>query len=539
MNMVPRAKKEKFSGRTIPFSRILTFKADNYSDKIEKLIKYLIPGSVSGYSKEGIIDISFSEELKKEEYILNVKDGKIEIKYFDYSGIRNGLASLSNIVSGEFEIPECEIYDYPLCDYRGILIDMGRGVEDIKRFKEDLILCAKAKLNVLHYHFYDALGSGIKLESFPESMCFDNAYSLEEVKELIEFCDVLGLEIIPEFDIPAHAFSLLRAFPQLKCDTDNENQTDWVACAGTEELYEIYDRVIAEIAKIFPGKFFHVGGDEIEFADKPELGRLCHWNECKKCRAYMEKNNIKDRQDLWYNVLSRVYDMIKKHNKTMVMWSDQLDCNRPIPVPKDVVMQFWRVAGEGRGPFENCSMNAQLRAGFKVINSYFPETYVDMEQYMNPEKLKNWYWDKSPESDEDVKENIIGTEMCAWEYGNHTRYSHYAYSLPSAIILMGDKFWNKDSLNLSEEYEKLVTRTVIGIDTPAGLNVYKCIGDILPPRSDDKIYKDKITCSKEEIYKTVETLKKIKSTYALSYANCITEGMALEGETEKVESLDI
>ena len=184
-------------------------------------------------------------------------------------------------------------------------------------------------------------------------------------------------------------------------------------------------------------------------------------------------------------------------------------------------------------------MNAQLKAGYKVINSHYPNTYVDIEQYINSEKLKNWSPFNEPESDEEYKESIIGSELSVWEYGNHSKYSHYFWSLPSAIVLMGDKLWNGDSLPYSEEYSRSLTRTVLGQSTPEGFNVYPCFGDIIPPRSDERIYKDKITIGKEEINNTLSILLSMKGNFrADSYYEAITKGINQNGEFEVNESLE-
>lgn len=539
MNMVPRAKKEKYFDNTMRINRDLKFSSCKYEEKIKNLIEILFPGTEAQCAEDGILNILFVSELNSEDYILDIALDRITITVSDYMGVRNSIASLSNLANENFEFPICHIIDGPSSKHRGIMIDLARGVEKIEKLKEDIILCAKAKLNYIHLHFFDSQGSAIKIKSFPKSAYVDNAYTVCQVKELVEFCDILGIDVIPEFDLPAHSRKLIGAYPELACDTDNPNQTPWIVCAGEEKLIGFYERVISELTEIFKSKYFHIGGDEIEFRDRPEINQLCHWDECRKCQAYMKKHNITNRQDLFYDVILRVYKTVKDAGKTMIMWSDQLDCNRDIPLPRDIIMQFWRVAGKGRGPWENCSMNAQLKAGFKVINSYFRETYVDLECYVNSEKLKNWDFYISPESDEDVRENIIGSEMCAWEYGNHLRYPHYAYSLPSAIVLMGDKLWNRDSLPYSDRYEELVTRTIMGIESPKGLNIFKCIGDILPPRTDERIYKEKVKCSEDEINSVLETLMDMKNNIrADAYYACIKEGMEMNGPVNIVESIE-
>ena len=536
--VLPRVKKEviKDGGCRLPSS--FGFKTDEHRDKISCLFPAFIEGITISEKESDFVKFIKNSSFKSEEYLVKISD-KIEVYYKDYIGIRNALSLIANMINKDLTLPCGEFYDYPVFPYRGVMFDLARGVRDINILKEDILLCAKAKMNYIHLHFFDFPGSAIKIKSFPKEAYLPGAYSVDEVKALIEYCDMLALEVIPEFDLPAHSGKMIECFPEIACITDNPNQTKWTACAGSEKLFEIYDEIISELAGIFNSRYFHIGGDEIEFADRPELQRLCHWDECKRCRAYMEKNNINSRQELWYDLLIKVYHIVKKNGKTMIMWSDQLDCAREIPIPRDVIMQFWRVAGEGRGPHRDCSMNAQLKAGYKIINSHFPDTYVDLEQYINSDKLKNWSPLESPESDGEYKENITGSELCAWEYGNRLKYSHYDWSLPSAIVLMGDKLWNGDSLPYSEEYSRSLTRTVLGQSTPEGFDIYPCFGDIIPPRTDERIYKDKITIKKEEMDKALSILLSMKGNFrADSYYDAITKGISRSEEFEVNESLE-
>ena len=50
---------------------------------------------------------------------------------------------------------KCEIVDYPCNSYRGVLIDIARGIKPFDTLKADLVTCAKAKYNVIQFHLND------------------------------------------------------------------------------------------------------------------------------------------------------------------------------------------------------------------------------------------------------------------------------------------------------------------------------------------------------------------------------------------------
>jgi len=493
-------------------SKISVCVTREYSKKSCELLKLFLP-QFNFYSQEenAIITANKHPYVKKnsEEYSLSVKNGKIHIEYYNYIGLRNAFSTLSLLIyfkDNLFFINDTEIEDYPSLEHRGVMLDLARGVKDFDQLIDDIILIAKSRMNYLHLHLADGGGVCFELDSLPKECRITNAYTKKQIKTLISLSETLGLEIIPEYDLPAHSNRLLEVFEELKCDTNIPGpHSTHAACSGTPKLYEIYEAIIKEIASLFPGKYLHIGGDELDFADVPHLMALCYWDSCSKCKALREKHNLFDRQEQYYYVINRVHKMVKSTGKTMIMWSDQIDCTRPRNLPIDIIMQFWRVAGEGRGPHEGCSMNGQLKMGYTIINSYYPQAYGDEEEYMSSQKLQNWQCFTDPECDKEYINQIIGSEVCLWNYGDRSeKFSHYAYSLPSAILLMADKLWNNDIVTYDRDFSTALTRTLLGACTPIGLDVFGAIGDILPPRTTSKIYLDKVTLTKDEIRNIVD-----------------------------------
>ena len=94
----------------------------------------------------------------------------------------------------------------------------------------------------------------------------------------------------------------------------------------------------------------------------------------------------------------------------MMMWSDHIDCVRPVGMSTDILMQFWRIAFPGRGPYDGCSFDEQLNMGYTLVNSFYPETYIDEETYMNDEKIRTWRWDRLPTCSEGNRKQILGGE---------------------------------------------------------------------------------------------------------------------------------
>ncbi len=543
--MIPRVKSEIQGNATTAIPLALTLSAGEYGEKAAKALAYFLPYCTVTAAEQGVIT-AVKTDLESEAYRLTAKDGKITVEYGDYLGLRNALATLSLAVRVEGEtliLPDTEIEDAPACSYRGVMLDPARGNPPFEDFCNVLIHAAKCKMNMFHFHLVEHKLLSVEMDSLPREYLYEGYYTKAQVKELNELCDILGLEIIPEFDMPAHATKLIEFFPELACDPPEDTpQSTWAICTGTEETYALYEKVIDEVLEMFPnGRNFHMGGDELEFAGMVHKrpNSLCHWTVCSKCKAFREKHGLRDRTEQYYYFANYINDLVKKRGRRLMMWSDHVDCTRPVGMSTDILMQFWRIAAPGRGPYDGCSFDGQLNMGYQAINSYYPETYTDEEAYINDEKIRTWRWDERPKCSEENKKNVLGGELCAWNYGDvNPKFIFHDRTLPTSIALMGDKLWNGDTLPYGEEYDLALNRTLFGANTPEGLNIFPCMGSRIPPRTEAWSYPDKVTCSDDEILATMAKLSEDRyrsgdAFRAKIYRKCLM--YTLKNRKEEVE----
>jgi hypothetical protein len=79
---------------------------------------------------------------------------------------------------------------------------------------------------------------------------------------------------------------------------------------------------------------------------------------------------------------------------------------------------------------------------------------------------------------------VIGGEACAWELGNYQEYPFYRYTLPPAIALVGDKLWGLGEREHNDDFKEALSEFVFG--SSAYVDVFKCVGDLIPPRSNER-----------------------------------------------------
>ena len=459
------------------------------------------------------IEFVYSNEFEvKEAYRIEFSEEKVVLTYGDELGARNAVISLAGLIERDdigFFIPACHVSDYPDGDYRGILIDLAREYIPLEKIKTIIVQMAKAKYNKLHLHLHDSEHYSIQSDAYPElNETTIQQYTKSQLKEVVEYAQLFSLDIIPEIEMPAHGLFITEKLNKLKCKTHHVPPSNWAMCVGNEKTYDILANLIKEVSEIFPGEYIHIGADELEFCDVYQEDRLWPtWDDCEVCKELSQRENLEGKREQFYYFIRRIHGIVTGLGKKMMMWNDGIDISRSPNIPRDILIQYWRVAAEGRGPVQGCSMQRFLEEGFHVVNSDYPETYLDL--YMEEENIHSWNPKARPETSDEVKHKIIGGEMCAWGPNDH-----YTYTLPSAIHIFGDKLWDYTDIKPTMEYSQAITKAVLGLNIPFQFDVFEALGGILLPRTKEGLEQAYTDLISEKLEHTIKILQALIDQHA-------------------------
>ena len=493
--ILPRVKEIKCSGGR--FSRQITLeKCAEMPENAKFWLEKLCPQTEIFENSDATLFFEHSSVMAAGEYRLSVTEERILVTYGDDEGARCAIATLSFLIH-EDGIECAEIYDRPDNAFRACLIDLARGYVEMPELLEHIARMAKLKYNVLHLHLMDRQSYALESDVVPNPDGH-RLYSKDDMRELVVFATRLGLEVIPEIEFPAHAVNQIKAIPSLACELvdkraaiervcrvteprklefiDRERAVSaWAVCLGNENTYEIYERIIAELCEIFPGKYFHTGGDEFEFA---RFAAHPHWDNCKRCRERMEALGTDNTRALYYYGLRRLYDILAKRGKRMAIWNDQLDVWNEIDIPKDVLVYFWRydLITKEKGVFK-----ALLDQGFECVNAHYKYTYFDEQDHMQDSKIGKWNTHTENLGEPAVEGNIFGGILSAWSLGDKI-YPHNRYVFPPAAVLFSDRVWNNEPCEYDATYRRAVYAAVSG-DNDSEIDPYGFFNEILPPRN--------------------------------------------------------
>ena len=479
--LLPQVKQyTKASGLCTP-PRMVTYRchgtlANVGGNALARLLEEAVPTAQDAFVE---FDTDDTLEARDEIYCVTVLPNRIKVGFRDARGAVNGAATVALLLR-KHTLPCGEIVDYPDASYRSFLMDLARGVPTKEDIFSTIRLMALAKYNRLHLHLIDHFGPCYVSDAVPEYkfLCSSGPCSKELLREIVATCQAFAIEIIPELEVPAHARALCMAYPAFKCIS--EDHFGWAICPGNDDVWPFFDKLVGELVELFPkSEYIHIGTDELEFDDLgPEYH--CHWDTCPRCAALRAREGLADKRAEFYYVVEKMHEIVQSHGKKMMMWNDQIDISRDVPLSRDILIQFWRIAAPGRGPVEGCTMEKFLEQGFRVVNSHYPYAYTDQNHYLSPEKMKTWSYRKAPDQSTLQTDRLLGGECCAWMMGDYESYPFLGYVIPPVLAIFGDKLWDTRDREHTEEYRQTLAEYLFG--NAEYTCIFDVIGDLIPPR---------------------------------------------------------
>jgi hexosaminidase len=333
-----------------------------------------------------------------ESYQLTVADSGAQLSAPTTLGALHGLQTFLQLVTitpTGFSAPAVTIKDQPRFPWRGTLIDVSRHFIPIDVLKRNLDGMAAVKMNVLHWHLSDDQGFRAESRVFPKltGMGSDNMfYTQEQIRDLIQYAHERGIRVVPEFDMPGHSRSWVIGYPELASGPSpfTLEDGDPILDPTREETYKFLEKFIAEMAKLFPDAYFHIGGDEVD-------GK--QWDANPKIQEFIHAHGMKNNQDLQAYFNQRLEKILTKNHKTMVGWDEILHPD----LPKTIVVQSWR--GQK-------SLATAAQQGYRGLLSY--GYYLDLmwptARHYAVDPMSGAAAALTPEQ----KNLVLGGESCQW-----------------------------------------------------------------------------------------------------------------------------
>ncbi|MEE0885085.1 MAG: family 20 glycosylhydrolase [Faecalimonas sp.] len=438
---------------------------EKFSNAIDSFVIYAerIYGIAITKEEDAPMQVIYEAELASEEYRLVVNEEGVVIYASDSVGANHAFATvlqIMNVSAEQILLPTIIVEDAPDCIYRGMMIDLARNWHTFPYLLSYVDMCYFYKMSVLQLHFTDDQSYTLPSKIFPKLSTLGRFYTQEQIKELVEYANARGVELMPEIDVPGHCISFGEAYGDLF-------GTKGVICQH-EDSMEAMRELFRELCDMFPySKYIHIGGDEAYAMDE--------WTKCPQCCEYAKSVGIdSDMEDkrmlaelLYAHFISETAEVIFEKGKQPIVWEGfAKDVNNK--VSKDIWVMSW----------ENLYQLTSdlLEAGFKVINcSWIPTYVVTPLQMWSPKEVFDWSvysWRakaiKSPIHETGYESpktsQILGGQLLAWgdhistkcpsvEEGVYEERDRMLERLP----MTAENTWNIEKVTDYASFEKTIT----------------------------------------------------------------------------------
>ncbi|KAK6188319.1 hypothetical protein SNE40_004517 [Patella caerulea] len=351
-------------------------------------------------------------------------------------GAMRGLETFSQMIyqgdMGRLIVNESEVTDKPRFGYRGILIDTSNHFISVPILLQNLDAMELNKFNVFHWHIVDDISFPYQSEQFPNLSDkgaynkYTHVYSKTDVMQVIEYGRLRGIRVIVEFDTPGHTLSWGKGQPDLltKCYTgDKPNGQFGPINPILQSAYTFLDSLFAEIGRLFPDDYIHIGGNDVNFS--------C-WESNPEIKEFMKQMNytaLQLEQYYFQKVLNIVRDLYRKN----IVWQDVYDNG---VLSAGTIYQVWKSDWQS-------TIATLTAAAYETILSscWFLDNISNSNEWIKYYQCEPYDFKGSMED----KQRVKGGEAILWStYVDDTNLMTKIWPGASAV---GERLWSDISVN--------------------------------------------------------------------------------------------
>ena len=412
-----------------------------------------------------------SADLDESYTLLSGPDG-VTITSASYKGIIHGISTLRQLLpyqiecksllrGVEWKVPAVKVEDKPSYEWRGLMLDPVRHFYSIEETKNLLDLMALYKFSKFHWHLIDSQAWRIEIKKYPlltskgawrdpaneyiDKACEQSAidgrnpsmklpkehmreidgkvmyggyYSQDDIREIVEYAAVRGIDVVPEIDMPGHNWMATQCYPWLSCGHDGTDPL----CLGSDEVIQFAKDVFKEVFELFPYGYAEIGGDEVS---------RIKWQNCPLCQERIRKENLGGLEELqsWFTKEMEKY--FNANGRRLIGWDEILEGG----VSPTAIVNWWQ-------GYHADVVQRSTAGGNEVICC--PTTYCYFDYPQNNETMRTLY--EGAVVPEDLSEEqhklVKGMQGNIWgEFIPSEARMHYM-AFPRAIAL-AEKAWTE------------------------------------------------------------------------------------------------
>jgi hexosaminidase len=481
------------AGNAGQVSLVSSYLQKKLSTATGRVVKVNGPGTLAAIKL--IINSKTDPELGKEGYHLVVGKKGVLISANEAAGLFYGVQTFLQLLPKEIESPVAvsavhwvapcaDIKDYPRFGWRGLMLDVSRHFftkDEVKQYIDQMV---RYKYNLLHMHLTDDEGWRVEIKSLPrlttvgaynvkkvgefgnfsapgpdEPRNYGGFYTQADIKELVQYGKDRFLNIMPEIDVPGHSLAAIVAYPELSCTAGADKYqvrsgehmmnfekggltalVDNTLNPSSEKTYAFLDKVVTEVAQLFPFGYIHMGGDECA---------KNFWAQSDSVKMLMQKEGLKTMEEVQSYFEKRVEKIVESKGKKFMGWDEIIEGGLG---PKAAVMSWRGIQG---------GITA-AKLGHEVVMSPTTYAYLDymqsdrvMEPHVYATLRLNKSYEFEPVPDSVDSKLILGGQANLWtEQVYNLRQAEYM-TWPRGFAIAESVWSPKDKKNWNNFYPRV------------------------------------------------------------------------------------
>jgi hexosaminidase len=336
----------------------------------------------------------------------------------------------------------------PVHVWRGLHIDLARQFMPATDVEWLIDVAAWRRLNRVHLHLTDDEAWRVPISSYPAltevgawrghglavppllgsgADPYGGAYSADDIGRWVRHAAELGVELVPEVDLPGHCFAALAAVPELRDPDDTTGAVsvqyfvDNVLVPGLPSTRPFLEAVFGALADLFPGPFVHVGGDEVPAGA---------WAGSPAAQRYAAERGLDGSDAIASAFMADVINLVRAATGRRIgVWQEAAESGALRP--EDGYVVGWKSGADCR---------RLAAAGYQVVAAPAEVYYLDMAADTEWDSPGASWAGSSAVADIEAydvtagwtdteRSNLLGIQACLW-----TEHVHDHASLQSLLI---------------------------------------------------------------------------------------------------------
>ncbi len=243
--------------------------------------------------------------------------------------------------------------------YFGVMINLSSAVLKKEKIKEFALIIKNMGYNMLQLYTEDTY----QVNNEEYFGYLRGGYTKDDLKDIVQYCNNIGVEVMPCVEVLAHLGTIFKWQ-----DYAVINDTDDILLAEEERTYTLIDNIFSTLRECFTSNRVNIGLDE---AHNLGLGN------------YLKKHGYKDKSEIFFKHINKVYNIATKYNFRPMMWSDLLF--------KNIYGSYYNAKNDGQIEKQKDKLPKDIDLVYWEYFFYKPNQYEDMIKLHKDYNKEVWF----------------------------------------------------------------------------------------------------------------------------------------------------